>query len=306
MIKRVLVLLAISSLPIWGYSQGCSDAGFCTMGSMSGIQGEDKLRNEVKFVFGYEMGEKSTNLFIPQIQGKFNMDDNNQIQIKIPYVIASGSLGSNSGLGDFQMSYSHRFYNKKDFSVSATAGVRIASGNADDAIDGKDLPMPYQPSLGTYDFMAGMNFKYTSWAFAFGVQIPAIQQNDNQYSPLEWPNESAYFESTNLIRKPDVMLRVEKAFETDNALFKVGILPIYHLANDEMEVYSDTTSLNTERIEIENSAGLTLNITAGGSYKFNEHWVADIQMGFPIITREVRPDGLTRSFVIRPGIAYRF
>ena len=234
------------------------------------------------------------------------MDANNQIQLKIPYVIANGNLGSNYGVGDFQMSFSHRFYNEDNISFSASVGTRIASGNADDNIDNNDLPMPYQTSLGTYDFIAGANFKYKTWLIAVGAQIPAIQKNYNQYSPNDWPDENAYFTSTKLVRKSDVMLRVEKAFDFDKLVAKIGILPIYHIANDEIEIYSDSTMLETEFIEIENSEGLTLNITASGSYKFNEHWVADVQLGFPIVTREVRPDGLTRSFVIRPGIAYRF
>ncbi len=296
------------SLVITGaYSQGCSDAGFCSAGGLNGNginHSENDKRNEVKLTLAYEVGEQGTQFFIPQVEGLFMLDENNVVQLKIPYQIASGNLGTNQGLGDFIASFAHRFYSKNQWRFSATFGVRIASGNSNNQIDGNDLPMPYQTSLGTYDGIFGMSLQYKTWFLSGGVQVPLSQQNDNVYNPADWPGESAYYLSRKLERRADVMLRLEKAFQFDNGYVKLGVLPIYHIANDSY-LQPDMQG-NFIRVDAENSQGLTLNLTAAARYEIKEHWAVEFSGGIPVIVRENRPDGLTRSLVVRPSLVYRF
>ena len=292
----------------YGNAQGCSDAGFCTAGSLGGYHDGDEnakeYRNRVSFVPAYEIGEKRIPLFIPQVKGNFGIDESNSVEITVPYVVASGDLGTNQGIGDIIATLTHRFLKKNDWEIYATAGTRIASGNANDEIDGKDLPMPYQTSLGTYDLILGGQFKYKTWLLSMGTQVPLVQANDNEYNPLEWPEEDAYFESRELERKADVMLRVEKVFTYKRGYIKAGLLPIYHIQND---TYLKQNLLGEfERVEADNSQGLTLNAILTAEYSIADQWVLTLAGGAPMIVRENRPDGLTRSLVIRPGISFRF
>jgi len=287
-------------------AQGCSDAGFCSAGSLGGYHDEkEEYNNRITFIPAYEIGEKRLPLFIPQVKGSFSIDDANQVEITVPYVIASGSLGTNHGLGDFIASFTHRFLKKDDWEIYATGGARIASGNANDEIDGKALPMPYQTSLGTYDLILGGQFKYKTWLLSVGAQIPVVQANDNEYIPELWPEEDAFFLSYELERKADVMLRVEKAFPFKRGYAKVGILPIYHIQNDTYLV-PDANTGSLVRVDAEDSQGLTLNFTFSAEYAVADHWVVSFAAGAPSIVRDNRPDGLTRSLVLRPGIAYQF
>jgi hypothetical protein len=305
--KKIIFILVLWLSAISAYSQGCSDAGFCSAGGLNGNginHGENDMRNEVKLTLAYEVGEQGTQFFIPQAEGLFMLDEDNVVQIKIPYQIASGNLGTNQGLGDFIASFAHRFYSKNNWKMSATFGVRIASGNANNQLDDKSLPMPYQTSLGTYDGIFGMSLQYKTWLLSGGVQIPLSQQNDNAYNPLDFPNESAYYLSRELERKADVMLRLEKAFAFDAGYVKLGVLPIYHVAND---TYLQQDSLGiASRVEAVGSQGVTINLIAAGRYEIKEHWAVEFAGGIPVMVRDNRPDGLTRSLVLRPSVVYRF
>jgi hypothetical protein len=54
--------------------------------------------------------------------------------------------------------------------------------------------------------------------------------------------------------------------------------------------------------EIEGSDGLTLNATCHFLLSVGEKSKLSFNIGFPLIVREARPDGLTRSFVA--GVEY--
>ena len=70
-----------------------------------------------------------------------------------------------------------------------------------------------------------------------------------------------------------------------------SILPIYHLTNDK---YTDESNIKTE---IKGSRGLTLNGNLYLDYEINSKSVLQLNLGMPFVVREVRLDGLTRSFV---------
>ena len=66
-----------------------------------------------------------------------------------------------------------------------------------------------------------------------------------------------------------------------------------------LPLYPDLTF---EEIEIEGSSGLTLNATVQAEIKSGQHNKLNLSLGFPLLVRKVRPDGLTRSFVM--GVEY--
>ena len=52
------------------------------------------------------------------------------------------------------------------------------------------------------------------------------------------------------------------------------------------------------RVALDGSDGLTLNITLGFQRELKNHDAITVSFGAPLITREVRVDGLTRTFVL--------
>jgi hypothetical protein len=79
-----------------------------------------------------------------------------------------------------------------------------------------------------------------------------------------------------------------------------SILPIYHLANDK---YTDEAGVEKEII---GSEGLTLNGNVYIDYQINQTNSIQVNMAMPFIVRDVRPDGLTRSFVANLEYRIRF
>ena len=49
-----------------------------------------------------------------------------------------------------------------------------------------------------------------------------------------------------------------------------------------------------------------IDLTVGAHYSFNNNWSIELAYGSPLVTREVQPDGLTRSLVANLGVAYGF
>ena len=94
------------------YGQGCSDAGFCTMGAMKPSQIYSKKINfKLRSIeFSYYRGEtpRTPVVSAAQVDFTFGINDKTSMQLKLPYQWVKGSFGKTSGLGD--ISISRRFY----------------------------------------------------------------------------------------------------------------------------------------------------------------------------------------------------
>jgi hypothetical protein len=84
------------------------------------------------------------------------------------------------------------------------------------------------------------------------------------------------------------MLRIEKEIKISELNLAFGVLPIYHLTDDIIFGNQKVTG----------SSGLTLNLNAKAYKQLKNNTVLSLALGAPIIDRDVRPDGLTRSFVV--------
>lgn len=286
-------------------AQGCSDAGFCTAGSLHSSAGEDEFKNSVQVYGIYGIADGNTSIFTPQVDVNISIQKKGRVQIRLPYVFTSGNLGNTSGMGDIQVNYSHTLFSKDSVILKGIIGGRLASNNANIIQNGRSLPMPYQTSLGTNDVLIGAALSYKKWNFTLGYQQPVSQENDNGFVPntLINANDTDYYLSRRLRRKPDVMFRVERRFDFKKLQLALGLLPIYHLGNDEASL--PTFPQNTT-VEVKNSAGLTLNFVINSQYKINDKFTAHLLLGFPAVVRESRPDGLTRAFVLSPSIQWSF
>ena len=85
-------------------------------------------------------------------------------------------------------------------------------------------------------------------------------------------------------------------------------MAIHHLGKDSRLEFKDGTG-NMEipdRVDIAGSEGLTLNFTADVRYRMNDAWSIEVSYGSPLVVRQVRPDGLTRSMVLAVGLRFLF
>jgi hypothetical protein len=170
----------------------------------------------------------------------------------------------------------------------------------------RSLPMPYQTSLGTTDILFGANYRIGRWTAALAYQYVWKDQNGNGFDHLFWmevPEAQGYFESAALERADDAVARIQYAFTWEDLIVQPGLLAIWHVYEDKRW---DPAGSPDRPIPIEGSDGLTLNLTADARYELSDTWSLEASFGSPLITREVRPDGLTRSMVLNAGVRLAF
>ena len=345
------------------YAQGCSDAGVCTIGSLSLVQfklellpfDDNKLpllQNEdpgidtsksakvsdstlrafkylepgvvvmdtakakkivtQKYTFQYpryffqlstSIGKGDRGVIISTTQLEANMrliDKKLFAQVKLPYAYVSGDLGSVSGLGDITIGATYIAFAKTKSNLSLSGGVKIPTNGANLANDTLALPMVYQTSLGTTDVLIGAKYTFKKWDFTVGYQH-AFNSNNNGYlhrSTIDSNKYNSYFESNKLQRADDAIFRANRTFIVKKINFNAGLLFIYHLKNDTY-----VNNLN-QRTTIKDSEGLTLNLNFAAVAPLSKKLDFVFIYASPVVVRKVRPDGLTRKFIVQVGLKY--
>jgi hypothetical protein len=297
--------------------QGCSDAGFCTMGAMKPDQPYNKkvpvrLRSlELSFYRGTT--PVSPILYVATLDASFSIIDNKtSVQVKVPFETVSGNMGDNAGLSDISLCFTRNILSSEKFDVNVSLGTKIPTNDSNKAsekeeFEGLPLPMYYQTSLGSFDAIAGISFITRKWLLATGIQY-AFNRNGSQYSWQEWTGiypDQAYLEknasSIELKRGTDIMFRAERNFRYARFNFSLGLLPIIRITNDEI------TDFNTgDRVKPQGAKGMALSAIATAGYSFNVKTGLKLLVGHKIVQREVNPDGLTRELVASISYFYRF
>lgn len=313
---RIIFIAVFMLGSCFSMAQGCSDAGFCTMGAMKPDQAySNKIDLKLRSVeFNYYHGKTTLTPIVTvyTLDLGIGINDNNSIQLKLPYQTVQGDLGETRGMGDISVSASHIFPSAKDGNFGVTLGAKIPSGKSDKKNTDPDrpleqLPMYYQISLGTYDLIAGGSYINEKWLFATGIQVPLIHQNQNDFRWGKWttfedPSYPLKYELANdLKRGTDVMLRVERNFRFVNYNFSIGALPIYRITKDERFNFN-----TNERMKIEGSTGLALSLLGSFGYQFNVSNSIKLIYGHKLAQRDENPDGLTRKYVVSFSYVYRF
>lgn len=291
------------------FSQGCSDAGFCTMGAMKPDQPYNKnipirLRSmEVSFYRGTTT--LTPIVYVATLDASFSVGKKNSFQVKLPFQAVQGRLANTSGIGDISLCFTRTIYASEKFDVSVSLGSKIPTNKSNKTENGFPLPMYYQTSLGTYDAIAGISLVNRKWLFATGIQVP-LNKNHNEFLWGRWAGsdeDPAYIEkyarANQLKRGIDVMLRVERNFRFSRLNFSVGMLPIYRITNDEIE-------LPEGRVKPDGAKGLALSAIGTVGYSFNVKSGVKLLMGHKIVQRDENPDGLTRHLVSSVTYFYRF
>lgn len=317
-----LSLICIFQFSMLVNGQGCSDAGFCTMGAMKPDQHfNKKVPIKLRAIeLNLYQGEStiSPTIRVATLDFSLGIGELNSIQVKLPYQAVSGNFGNTSGLGDISLSATRKIHDSDNFDVSVTVGTKIPSNdsnleNTDSLGNTRDYPMYYQTSLGTFDLIAGASIISRDWLFATGVQI-ALNENRNEYRSSEWidsvdfvpysggpeyvlQNDSAF----HLKRGTDIMLRVERNFRLARFNMNVGLLPIWRISKDRL-----TNEATGETFQADGTTGLALSGLLGFGYQFNVNSGLKLILGWKIRQREFNPDGLTRNSVTSLSYYYRF
>lgn len=289
------------------FSQGCSDAGFCTIGSgPHPSEVSDTLKKQkLALLFNNGIGDEGVFVFTPALQYDIKFNNRLAIQSRLTGNYASGNLGSVFAAGDLYLSGIFQFPKHPSVNQVATLGVKLPLNSSNLEVNEKSLPMQYQSSLGTIDLIALYAVQLKKITIQIGWQQPLSGSNQNEFLPSIWNTSDAakYPPSYELNRKGDILFRLGyELISNSKVQWNVSLLSIYHLANDE---YLDKDN-SGHPVELIGSKGLTLNLTTAFTYWVNQKFSIAITAGTPLIVRDIRPDGLTRAFVISPQINYHF
>jgi hypothetical protein len=223
--------------------------------------------------------------------------------------MVEGRLATTSGLGDISVCFTRNIYAGEKFDVNLSLGGKLPSNKSDKTEEGRPLPMYYQTSLGTYDFITGISLISKKWLFATGIQHP-FNQNNNQFLWGKWAGSGEdpdyikkYSKSNQLKRGIDVMLRVERNFRFSRLNFSVGMLPIYRITNDQI---LDPTVDPDHLTKPKGAKGLALSAIGTIGYNFNVRSGIKLLIGHKLVQRDENPDGLTRELVTSLSYSYRF
>ena len=305
-LATLLIFCSIS----FSYGQGCSDAGFCTMGA---LRPDQAFNRRVQFrlrsvEFSQYLGKTRFKDFVhvSTLEATLGINDANAIHVKLPFQFVQGPLGTHGGLGDLSLSYTRTLVVKDDWQVQASVGTKVPLRQPNLVHEsGLPLPMYYQPTLGTVDLIAGVSFISKEWLVATGVQH-ALNPNSSDFLWAPWEGHPlrdvilTYPQSNQVRRGTDVMLRVQYTLRLGNKYMFVGALPIYRLAEDQI------VNPAGDLVSIAGSDGLALTGLLGGGYRFNTRSGIKGLLGMALVQRLKNPDGLSRKYVFSVGYEYRF
>ncbi len=291
--KIIIILFSLSFILANNtFSQGCSDAGFCTMDSFKPSESDTLETINNQFKIGIFLGKADNSITAYGTYLEYNRQINEKLglDVKLTTIAQNGNDISVFGVSDIFLNANY----KLNDNFKLTLGTKLPLSNASSTLNDLPLPMDYQASLGTVDLILGIGYQIKKIQFVAAIQQP-LTQNNNQFLASDYPLESKLrsFQSTNKFqRSGDVLLRVSYPISLGKKLkFTPSILPIYHLSNDKY-----TNEFNIEK-EIIGSEGLTLNGNIYVDYEINNKNYIQLNIGAPFIVRDARPDGLTRSLI---------
>lgn len=280
------------------FSQGCSDAGFCSINKS--LEDHDTAKkSSIEFGTVYAGAEQDVTVFSQYVTYSRDINANFSVSFKVTAATAKGSFGTRGNIGDTFIIGNYKLKSKSEVRKTALLfGIKAPFTSANNKINGYSIPMVYQSSLGTFDLLGGINVNYKKWDFNAAFQIPVVNINKNSYESSF--SGTTLFPSTNLFRrKSDGLLRATYTIKTNDEkfTFKPNILLIYHFGQDSFE------NVFGKRENIIGSDGATLNGNLIANYKLNKNSSLETSLAAPFVIRDVKPDGLTRKYTI--GLAYK-
>lgn len=251
--------------------------------------------------------------YINATTAEFNIEINPQLgaQIKLPFMAVSGPLGTNKGLGDISISSTYVVHSDNKSQFNFSIGTKIPTNDANAKNGEASLPMYYQSSLGTLDFITGISYIRNGWLLATGYQHVLINNNENNFFWGPWKElglfEEAqlYHSSIGLQRGEDVMFRIEKNFHFSKFNFYIGLLDVWRLNLDKV-ISPKTREIIYAEHDKGSSKGHALTLLSGIGYNLNVHSTIKFLLGNRLIKRHFNPDGLSRECVISTSYVFKF
>jgi hypothetical protein len=297
---KITLSLSFCFIYLLSFGQGCSDAGFCTM---SGLQSEEEYtNNEIKVGISYGQADNYIQIVNPSLEYTYKASNKLALTAKVTAISQSSDTLSNFGLSDFYLSANYSLNEKSAIIIGGK--LPLNNGNQLGALD-LPLPLDYQSSLGTVDFILGYSLHINKLHIVTALQQP-LTQNENTYSPILY-DRVLYsglkdFQATNqFTRQGDALLRLSYPLKKSEKIkVSASLLSIYHLGED---TYLDEFDVEQKII---GSDGLTINGNLFFDYYLSTKSTLKLSLASPFLVREVRPDGLTRSFVASLQYAFKF
>lgn len=248
---------------------------------------EQKKVNMMRFGLSYGRGLRSLNVYNPYLEYTRIVNSNISFNTRINFMahtgndIQTGEIGDVYFTGDFK--FAPKFKTVIGFKVPLQQGGKVKRGVV--------LPMDYQNTLGTLDFLWALQTNVKNVHLAAGCQIP-LTQNDNKFFTYNLVATEEFPTTNGFYRNPDVWLRVSYPIHVKKWSFIPNLLPIYHLGNDS---YKDEFGI---RKPIVGSRGLTFNADIQIDYKLCENNIIGLNFAAPFITRTIQPEGMGRRYVV--------
>lgn len=282
------------------HAQGCSDPGHSTIGSLQPMH-VDTLESRLKLTAGYRFGRGEMNVRVNQFVGEidYRFSQEFTFSAQIPYVMTEGTLGSANGLGDMVFGLSWKRTDSL-FKYSGTLSSRLVTGFDNRQFEGQNLPLIYQTSLGQGDITVSSGIEYKLWKLAVGYSKP-FGHSSNPYFNEQGTvdrSDSLYWSSNKLKRGSDLSIRFSKGWNLKKIDLYAGALGFIRLEKDSY------VNKNKERVKIDGSTGLTLNVSLGASYKISDNIRFHVNLGRPVIARPIHADGTLRSIQINTGLSF--
>jgi hypothetical protein len=300
---RICLILLLLMITYTGtQAQGCSDAGFCTAGSLGMFstsyeadeEDNSKKKHSYRITQSIGIGEDDVLIITSYLDVYLQLHERIQFQVRGPIHMARTKDARTVSIGDIFLMNTIRAIQKEKHALSANVGVKLPTNQSNLTWKDSILPMAYQTSLGTFDAVLSLNH---TWRHRLGALSSAI----GYQQPFFHINHNKAPETKEFRRKADILVRADQVFNIKKKVdIGAGVLYIYHSKND--------TRLNVMdvREEIAGSKGSTLNITAMLNWRVSNSFELGTTFGMPVLVRDARPDGLTRSFVINPYVQFNF
>lgn len=297
-----IILLCSPLFILSSFSQGCSDAGFCSINSLKTLPTDSMNSNySNQFKLGVAYGKADHDIAITGGFLEYHKDVNacSSLDLRLTYLSPKNDLAKSNGLSDLFININWLI--GKDLHLITGCKLALTDGNAD--VDGNYLPMDFQHSLGTFDLILGFNYKVGGLQLFLAGQQP-LNKSKNKFLSESYPAGSGFreYQSTNdYKRKGDILFRAAYPIALgEKFTITPSVLPIYHMGDDEF-----SNALGEKEI-IKDSKGLTVNANLFIDLALNNRNKLSLSFATPVATRKVRPDGLTRKFIAGLDYAFKF
>lgn len=304
-------ILLFSFISTQGFSQGCSDAGFCSMGAMKPDQHFSRKLNlklrSIRLERYWAITKFSNIIQSTTLEFNVSLGKKSVVQAKVPYMSSEAQNWRLEGVGDISLSFTRNLVDKENYKINATLGAKIPTGDANGTLpNGLTLPMYYQVSLGTYDAIAGLSLMNKKWLVALGYQQP-LNANNNQFTWGQWADSPRqkyilkYNASKNLRRSADFMCRIQRNFSFSRWVFTSGFLFIQRFNKDRI-----THPRTGETVKVDGSEGMAWSLLLSAQYRFSHKSSLQFVFGNEIVQRLKNPDGLSREQILTLAYQYNF